>query len=92
MELNTGMGIAELAKHVLMGRRVLMICMEELEWKIREKYCDKMPTTRSRIRGYVKKHIGKLKQRDSLFDEYFSVMELVEKTYETGHYAIQVFG
>ena len=84
MKLKSYKKIGDLAQHVLMGRRVLAICVEELEWEIRFRYSDRMPTNRSRIRGYVKKHINKLQRRDSIFYEYFRVLELHEKATQGG--------
>lgn len=84
MKLDSSTEISDLALQVLMGRKVLAICVEELEWEIRFRYTDKMPTKRSRIKGYVKKHIAKLKQRDSIFYEYFRVLELLERTNQDG--------
>jgi len=80
MNNNFGAAVGELAKRVLLGRRVLAICLEELEWEIREKYCDKIPTNRNRIRIFVEKHIKKLKDRDSVFEEYYRVLKLQDGT------------
>jgi hypothetical protein len=75
-----GSGLGKLAQRVLLGRRVLAICLEELEWEIREKYCDKIPTNRNRIKIFVAKHIDKLQKRDAVFQEYYRVLKLQERT------------
>jgi hypothetical protein len=80
MNNNSGLAVGELAKRVLLGRRVLPICLEELEWQIREKYCDKIPTNRNRIKIFVTKHIDKLKNIDSIFQEYYSVIKLEDRS------------
>ncbi len=93
MDITSNPGIGEVAQHVLLSRRVILICLEELEWNIRKRYADRMPTTRNRIRGFVKKRIEQLRARDALFDDYVKLLELLEMTYKsTVNYAIQVYG
>ena len=89
--MTSSMGIRQVAQQVIFGRRAMLICLEELEWNIRKRYANKIPTARNRFRIFVRKHIELLKARDFLFDDYIKLVELLELTDEPDtKYIIQV--
>lgn len=90
--METSNGTKLNARTVSLSKEILKICLEEIEWEIRFKYCGRMPTKRSRIGAFIKKHIAALRNRDALFEQYHQVSTLLGLECKSDFIALQIVG
>jgi len=51
----------------------LCVIIRHTEEEIRDKYKNRIPTSRHRIRTFIEKRISQLRTRDQLFQEYYNL-------------------